>query len=71
MTKKSMLCDVLTKHNFHFDGTLKTCKTKPVDIYLQPVAKPHQDKPYPVPQAHKAVFHKELERLFQIGYFKR
>ena len=54
--KQSMLSDVLTKYESLFNGTIETCKKKPVDIYLQRKAKPYHAKPYPVPQAHKAVF---------------
>ena len=32
--EQSMLCDVLNKYEFLFDGTLGTWKTKPVDIEL-------------------------------------
>ena len=61
--KQIILRDVLNKYEFIFDGTLVTQKKKPVDIKLQPVAKPYHDKPYLVPQAHKAVFRKEVEQL--------
>ena len=66
-----MLRDVLTKYEFLFNKTLGTSKTKPVDIEIQSVAKPYHAKPYPVPQAHKYVFRKEVERLCQIGIFKK
>ena len=63
-----MLRNVLNKYEFLFDGTLGTWKARPVYIKLNPGAKPYNAKPHPVPQAHKAVFHKELERLCQLGY---
>ena len=34
--EKCMLHDVISKYEFLFDGTLETCKPKPVDIELQP-----------------------------------
>ena len=49
---------LLTKYEFLFNQTLGTCKNKPVDIELQPHAKPHNVKLYPLPRAHKAVFNK-------------
>ena len=69
ITKQGMLRDVLNKYQFIFDGTLGTCNTKPVVIELQKGRKYYHDKPYPVPQAHEAVFWKEVERLCQIGVF--
>ena len=66
--KQSMLRDVLNKYEFLFVGNLGTWKTKHIDIELQPGAKPHHAKPYPVPQAHEAIFRKEVERLCQLGF---
>ena len=54
-----------------FDGSLGSCKTKPVDIELQPEEKPYHAKPYPVTRAHKAVSCKEVERLFQVRVLKK
>ena len=51
-----MLRDVLKIYELLFDGTLGTWKTKPVDIELQPGAKPYHAKLYPVPRSHEAVF---------------
>ena len=51
-----MLRYVLNKHELLFDGTLVTCKIKPVDIEQDTGAKPYHAKPYPVPQSHKVVF---------------
>ena len=36
--KQVMLYNVLNKYNLLFNGTLRTCKTKPVDIELHPGA---------------------------------
>ena len=69
--EKCMLHDVLSKYEFIFDGTLGTWKPKPVHIELQPGAKPYNSKRYLVTHAQKAVFKKEVERLFQIGVLKR
>ena len=62
--RQSMLYDVLTKYELLFNGTLGTWKMNPVDIELQLGTKPYHSNLYPVPQAHKAVFCKELEWLF-------
>ena len=64
-----MLFKVLTKYEFLLGGTLETCKTKSVDIELQPGAKPSNAQP--VPQAHEAVFCKKVELLFQLGVLKK
>ena len=36
----------LNKYYFLFDGTLGTCKIKPVDIELKPDANPYDLNPY-------------------------
>ena len=66
-----MCCDVLTKYESLFDGTIVTWKTKPLDIEQQTGAKPYHDKPYSVPRAHEAIFCKKVERLCQIGILKK
>ena len=66
-----MLYDKLTKYGLLLSVNLKTWKTKPVDIELQPRAKPYHPNPHPVIQAHEDVFRKEVERLLQIGVLKR
>ena len=65
-----MVYDTLTKHEYLFDGTLVTWKNKPVDTELKPGAKPHHDKPYPVPRAHEDVFCKEIECFCQLDVLK-
>ena len=66
-----MIHEVLSKYELLFDGTIVTWKPKPVDIELQPGAKPYNSKPYLVPRAHEAVFRKVVERLCQIGVLKK
>ena len=66
-----MLHDVISKYEFLFDRTIVTWKPKPVDIELQPGAKPYSSKPYLVPCAHNFVFKKEVERLCRVGVLKR
>ena len=56
--EQGMLRDVLNIYEFLLDGTLGTWKTKPVDIEIQPEAKPYNAKPYPVTQEHGAVSYK-------------
>ena len=58
--EQSMLRHVLNKYEFLFDGTLRTWNTRPVNIEIQPGAKPYHSKPYPVPRAQEAVFRKEV-----------
>ena len=48
----SALHNLITKHEFLFDGTLGTWKTKAVDIELQLDSKPYHAKPYLVPRPH-------------------
>ena len=69
--KQSILYNVLTKHKLLSRGTIGTWKTKPVDIELQPGAKPYYSKPYPLPWANEAIFCKGTEQLFQLGVLKQ
>ena len=68
--EQSMLYNVLTKYELLFDKTLWICRTKPVNMELQSVAKPCHSNPYPVPWAREDVFCKEVECLCQIGVLK-
>ena len=68
--EQSMLYDSLTKYKLLFGRTLETLKTKPVDLELQTGSKPYNSNPYLFPWAHKAVFWKEVEHLYQLGLFK-
>ena len=43
--EQSMFRDVLKIYEFIFNGTLGTCKTKPVDTELQLGAKAYHSKP--------------------------
>jgi len=65
------LRELLIKHERLFDGTLRTYTDKKMDVELLPEASAVYRRPYPVPQIHKEVFRKELERLCEIGVLKR
>ena len=68
--EQSMLYGVLTEYELLFYVTLRTWKTKPLDIELQPRAKTYCSKPYQMPREHGAVFCKEVERFYQLGVLK-
>ncbi len=54
-----------------FDGTLGDWNRPPVSIELKEGATPYHDRPYPIPQIHKATLMKEIDRLMGIGVLKR
>ena len=57
---QAILRHLLSKYDLLFDGNLVTCKSKPVDIYIQLYANPQNTKLYSVPKVHKSAFNKEV-----------
>ena len=53
-----------------FDGTLGDWKTSPAHFELKEGARPHHGRAYPIPQAHKEVFKREVDRLVGLGVLK-
>jgi len=62
---------LLLEHESLFDGTLGDWNRPPVSIELKEGAKPYHDRPYPIPQIHKATLMKEINRLVGIEVMKR
>jgi hypothetical protein len=58
---------VLLKFEPLFDGTLGDWNLPPVSFELKEGMKPYHGKAYPIPQIHKAVLMKEIDRLCKIG----
>ena len=52
-----------------FDGTVGDWGTEPADLELKSDYKLFNSKYYPAPRIKKETFHKELERLAEIGVF--
>lgn len=69
--QRSKLYDVLRKFEKLFDGTLGLYPHEKIHLELIEGAKPHYSKPYQVPERHKEVFKKELDRLVSIGVLKK
>ena len=67
---KQELLELLQKYETLFDGTLGEWKTKPVHFELKEGATPFHGRPYPVPQVHKAVMKKEVDRMVELGILK-
>lgn len=62
------LRSVLEKYNKLFDNELGTYPDEKIHLDLRDDAVPHcQPRAYSVPQAHRSVFKKELDRLVRIG----
>jgi len=70
-SERDMLLSLLLDYESLFDGTLDDWNRPPVSIELKDGAKPYYDRPYPIPQIHKATLMKEINRLVGIGVLKR
>ena len=55
-----MIHDILSKYEFLFNGTLSTCKYKPIYVELHPDSNPCHAKLYPFPRAHKSIFYLKI-----------
>jgi hypothetical protein len=70
-SQREKLLSLLLKIESLFDGTLGDWNRPPVPIKLKEGAKPYHDRPYPIPQIHKATLMKVINRLVGIGVMKR
>ena len=66
-TDREKLLSVLLKFEPLFNGTLGDWNLPPVSFELKEGMKPYHGKAYPIPQIHKAVLMKEIDRLCKIG----
>jgi hypothetical protein len=66
-SERERLLSMLLKFEDLFDGTLGDWKLPPVTFQLKEGATPYHGRAYPVPQIHKAVLMKEINRLCEIG----
>ena len=65
--EKQQLKQVFSKYATVFDGKLGCHPTEFVKLELHPNAKPHWQKPYPVPYTRKEQFTKELASMVKDG----
>ena len=65
--RERKLLSMLLKFEDLFDGTLGDWKLPPVTFELKEGATPYHGRAYPIPQIHKAVLMKEINRLCEIG----
>jgi hypothetical protein len=63
------LLQLLKKYKSLFDGTLGDWKTKPVSFQLKEGVSPYHGRAFPVPKIHKDTLIKEVDRLFNWGYW--
>ena len=68
--QQTNLLKLLQKYKELFDGTLGDFQTDPVGFDMNLGAKPYHGRAFPVPQAHKAVFKQEVDRLVGLGVLK-
>ena len=70
-SQREKLLSLLLEYESLFDGTLGDWNRPPVSIELKEGATPYHDRPYPIPQIHKATLMKEIDRLVSIKVMKR
>ena len=66
-SERERLLSMLLKFEDLFDGTLGDWKLPPVTFELKEGATLYHGRAYPIPQIHKAVLMKEINRLCEIG----
>jgi hypothetical protein len=70
VTDREKLLSMLLRFEPLFDGTLGDWNLPPVSFEIKEAMKPYHGRPYPIPQIHKAVLMKEINRLCKIGVLK-
>jgi transposase InsO family protein len=69
--EKSLLLRTLTKHEDVFQGGLGRLNIKPIHLELKPDSQPYHARAFPVPQKLERTTKKEMDRLTDIGVFKK
>ncbi len=69
-TDREKLLSMLLKFEELFNGTLGDWNLPPVSFEIKEGMKPYHGRAYPIPQIHKAVHMKEIDRLCSIGVLK-
>ena len=69
-TDREKLLSMLLRFESLFDGTLGDWNLPPVSFEIKEDMKPYHGRAYPIPQIHKAVLMKEIDRLCEIGVLK-
>ena len=69
-TDREKLLSVLLNFEPLFNSTLGDWNLPPMSFELKEGAKPNHGKAYPIPQIHKAVLMKEIDRLCKTGVLK-
>lgn len=69
--QQKQLADVLRKFPKLFSGELGCYPNAKVHLEVDPEAKPHRSRYYPVAKVHESLFKEELDRLVQIGVLER
>ena len=67
LPNQNKLLDFLKKYEDLFDSTLGDQNIEPVSFTLKKDVKPHHDRAYPAPTAHKEAIIKDLSRLCKLG----
>ena len=66
-THRDALYNVLKEFPDVFDGILKQYRDEEIHLDIDPTAKPHRCRAYPVPRVQLNLFKQELDRLVKIG----
>jgi hypothetical protein len=69
--QQKKLLQLLMRYASLFNGTSGDWKTMPVFFQLKEGAKPYHGQAFPVPQVHREVLIKEIERLCKLGVLEQ
>jgi hypothetical protein len=69
-TDREKLLSMLLRFKPLFDEMLGDWRLPPVSFEIKEGMKPYHRRPYPIPQIHKAVLMKEIDRLCSIGILR-
>ncbi len=69
-TNREKLLSMLLQFEPLFNGTLGDWNLLPVSFEIKEGMKPYHGRPHPIPQIHKAVLMKEIDRLCSIRVLK-
>ena len=64
--RKNLLI-ILKEFGDFFDGTPGKWDTNTINVEVKPTSKPFNVRYYPVPNINKETFHKDIQRLVEIG----
>ena len=69
-SERKKILDLIGLYPEIFNGKLGKLPVEPIEIELKPDAKPHYQRPYPIPRSQIDSFKKEVKQLVNLGVLK-